>query len=229
MLILAIDTALDACSATLFDTDLDQPLAIASLDIGRGHAEALLPLVESVMNDARVGFDAVDRIVATVGPGSFTGLRVGLAAARGFALTCGKTVVGVTTLAAFTAPYITANEAVPVIAAIDAKHGNLYLQMVGAGGRMLVAPRVSNLRDAVRTVALGPTRIVGSGAAMLAAHWPSSAMVRPPLLVDPRPAPDVTWVARLGAAADPAWAKPSPLYLRQPDARPQTAHQLPRR
>jgi tRNA threonylcarbamoyladenosine biosynthesis protein TsaB len=227
MRILAIDTALDACSATLFDTEIDRPLAVESHDIGRGHAEALLPLVERVMATAGLGFEAVDRIAATVGPGSFTGLRVGLAAARAFALTCGKPAVGITTFAAFTAPYITANDAVPVIAAIDAKHGNLYLQMVGAGGRMLVAPRVCNLRDAIRTVALGPARIVGSGAAMLAAHWPS-AMVQAPLVVDPRPAPDVTWVARLGGAADPARAKPKPLYLRQPDARPQAVH-LPRR
>jgi tRNA threonylcarbamoyladenosine biosynthesis protein TsaB len=226
MRILAIDTALDACSATLFDTELDQPLAVESHEIGRGHAEALLPLVERVMNAACVGFDAIDRIAATVGPGSFTGLRVGLAAARGFALACNRPAVGITTLAAFAAPHISANDAVPVVVAIDAKHGNLYLQMVGAGGRMLVAPRVSNLRDAIRTVALGPVRIVGSGAAMLAAHWPSTLVK--PLLVDPAPAPDVTWVARLGAAADPARAKPKPLYLRQPDARPYTA-QLPRR
>ena len=227
MRILAIDTALDACSATVFDTELDVPLAIESHEIGRGHAEALLPIVERVMNTAAVGFDTIDRIVATVGPGSFTGLRVGLAAARGFALACNRPAIGITTLAALAAPYITENDAVPVVAAIDAKHGNLYLQMVGAGGRMLVAPRVSNLRDAVRTVALGPVRIVGNAAAMLAAHWPTS-LVKPPLLVDPRPAPDVTWVARLGAAADPARAKPRPLYLRQPDARPQAA-QIPRR
>ena len=162
MRILAIDTALDACSATVFDTELDVPLAIESHEIGRGHAEALLPIVERVMNTAAVGFDTIDRIAATVGPGSFTGLRVGLAAARGFALACNRPAVGITTLAALTAPYIAENDSVPVVAAIDAKHGNLYLQMVGAGGRMLVAPRVSNLRDALRAVALGPVRVGGN-------------------------------------------------------------------
>lgn len=227
MRVLAIDTALGACSAVLFDTDSNQPLAIQSVDMNRGHAEALIPLVERVMQAADVKFDAIDRIATTIGPGSFTGLRVGIAAARGFALACQKPVVGVTTLDALSAPYVTEKEAVPVVAAIDARHDNFYLHMVGAGGRILVAPRIASLHEAIRAVALGLVRIVGSGAAMLANHWPLQE-VPAPLLVDPRPAPDVTWVARLGAAADPEQAMPRPLYLRPPDARPQDAHRLPR-
>jgi tRNA threonylcarbamoyladenosine biosynthesis protein TsaB len=227
MRILAIDTALGACSAVLFDTDTNQPLAIQSVDMNRGHAEALIPLVERVMKAADVKFDAIDRIATTIGPGSFTGLRVGIAAARGFALACQKPVVGVTTLAALSAPYATEKETVPVVSAIDARHDNVYLHMVGAGGRMLVAPRIASLHEAIRAVALGLVRIVGSGATMLASQWPLQE-VPAPLLVDPRPAPDVTWVARLGAAADPERAMPRPLYLRPPDARPQDAHRLPR-
>jgi len=227
MRVLAIDTALGACSAVLFDTVTNQPLAIQSVEMNRGHAEALMPLVERVMKAADAKFDAIDRIATTVGPGSFTGLRVGIAAARGFALACQKPAVGVTTLDALSAPYVTEKEAVPVVAAIDALHDNFYLHMVGAGGRMLVAPRIASLHEAIRAVALGLVRIVGSGATMLASHWPLQE-VPAPLLVDPRPAPDVTWVARLGAAADPERALPRPLYLRPPDARPQDAHRLPR-
>ena len=227
MRVLAIDTALGACSAVLFDTVTNQPLAIQSVEMNRGHAEALIPLVERVMKAADAKFDAIDRIATTVGPGSFTGLRVGIAAARGFALACQKPAVGVTTLDALSAPYVTEKEAVPVVAAIDALHDNFYLHMVGAGGRMLVAPRIASLHEAIRAVALGLVRIVGSGATMLASHWPLQE-VPAPLLVDPRPAPDVTWVARLGAAADPERALPRPLYLRPPDARPQDAHRLPR-
>jgi len=227
MRVLAIDTALGACSAVLFDTVTNQPLAIQSVEMNRGHAEALIPLVERVMKAADAKFDAIDRIATTVGPGSFTGLRVGIAAARGFALACQKPAVGVTTLDALSAPYVTEKEAVPVVAAIDALHDNFYLHMVGAGGRMLVAPRIASLHEAIRAVALGLVRIVGSGATMLASHWPLQE-VPAPLLVDPRPAPDVTWVARLGAAADPERALPRPLYLRPPDARPQDAQRLPR-
>jgi tRNA threonylcarbamoyladenosine biosynthesis protein TsaB len=227
MRVLAIDTALDACSAAVLDTKAAAPLAAQSLDIDRGHAEALIPLVERVLKAAGATFDSLDRIVTTVGPGSFTGLRVGISAARGFALVARRPAVGVTTLAALAAPHMTESDAVPVITAIDARHGNLYLQMFGAGGRTLVAPRACGLRDAIRAVALGPARIVGSGAAMLAAHWPASVV--PPLVIDARPAPDVAWVARLGAAADPLQAKPRPLYLRPPDAKPQDASSLPRR
>jgi tRNA threonylcarbamoyladenosine biosynthesis protein TsaB len=227
MRVLAIDTALDTCAAALLDTKAEVPLASHSLDIDRGHAEALIPLVERVLKAAGAGFDSVDRIATTVGPGSFTGLRVGISAARGFALVSGKPAVGVTTLAALAAPYMTESDAVPVIAAIDARHGNLYLQMFGAGGRTLVAARACGLRDAIRAVALGPARIAGSGAPMLAAHWPASVVA--PLVIDARPAPDIAWVARLGAAADPAQAKPRPLYLRPPEAKPQDASALPRR
>jgi tRNA threonylcarbamoyladenosine biosynthesis protein TsaB len=218
MRVLAIDTALDACSVSVFDTGRDRSLAVESQDVGRGHAELLLPLVDRTMKAAGLKFDGIDRIAVTVGPGSFTGLRVGLAAARGLALAATKPVVGVTTLAAFTAPLIAENEAVPVVAAIDAKHGNLYMQMVGAGGRTLIAPRSVAVREAIRAIALGPVRLVGTAAAMLAAHWPKGAP--PPLLVDDRRAPDVNWVARVGAAADPERAKARPLYLRRPEATP---------
>jgi tRNA threonylcarbamoyladenosine biosynthesis protein TsaB len=218
MRLLAIDTALDACSVTVFDTERDRPLAVESREVGRGHAELLVPLVEQTMKASGLKFDGIERIAVTVGPGSFTGLRVGLAAARGFALAAARPAVGVTTLAAFTAPLIAENEAVPVVAAIDAKHGNLFLQMVGAGGRTLIAPRAVGLREAIRAIALGPVRLVGTAAAMLAAHWPQNAPA--PLLVENRRAPDVTWVARVGAAADPERAKARPLYLRRPEATP---------
>jgi len=93
MLVLAIDTALDACSAALIDADDDRVLASESREIGRGHAEHLLPIIDGVMKKAGVKFNDVDRFAVTVGPGSFTGLRVGLSAARGFGLVTKKPVV----------------------------------------------------------------------------------------------------------------------------------------
>ena len=226
--LLAIDTALGACSAAVYDPALSRALALQSFPMSRGHAEVLIPLVERVMHDAQLDFDALDRIVTTIGPGSFTGLRVGISAARGFALAAGKPAVGVSTLDALAAPYVTDVETVPVVAAIDAKHGNLYLQMIGAGGRVLVAPRVASLSDAVRAVAIGLVRIIGSGADLLANQWPVPD-VPMPLLVDARSAPDIEWVARLGAKIAPEKAIARPLYLRAPDARPQDAHRLQRR
>ena len=87
MRILAIDTALGACSACVLDTaDMVKPLAIEQIAMDRGHAEALMPLVERVMKDVEGGFGSLSRVAVTVGPGSFTGIRVGVAAARGLAL-----------------------------------------------------------------------------------------------------------------------------------------------
>src|SRR5438105_1650385 len=120
MRILAIDTALAACSAAVFDSAQNSVLAGESLPMKRGHAEALMPLIARVMDAAGVEFDELDRVVVTVGPGSFTGLRVGISAARGIALAAGKPARGVTTLAAYAAPHM-ANEDVLVAAAIDAR------------------------------------------------------------------------------------------------------------
>lgn len=226
MLVLAIDTALDACSVCVFDADAEEIRAVQSLPMHRGHAEALMPLVERVMWVADVGFDAIDRIATTVGPGSFTGLRVGIAAARGFAVALGKPAVGVTTLAALSAPLVAEDDRVPVVAAIDARHGNVFLQMTGAGARSLIPPRVATPKEAIRAAAIGPVKLVGSGAPLLAAAWPPTE--RPPLQVDPRGAPDVTWVARLGAASSPE-GRPRPVYLRPPDARPQDGARIARR
>lgn len=227
MLILAIDTALEACSAALYDTETGAARAGESLAIGRGHAEALIPLVERVMNAARVAFGDVDSYAVTVGPGSFTGLRVGLSAARGFGLATNRPVIGISTLATLAAPLFASDDSIPVAAAIDAHHDNVYLQMIGPGGRLLVGPRAMAARDAARAVAIGPVRLVGSGAAMIAQNWPNGE--RPPIEVHPEAMPDPVWLARLASVADPTRSEPKPLYLREADAKPQTAGRIARR
>ena len=227
MRVLAIDTALEACSAAVLDTELGTIVAHESLPMLRGHAEALLPMIARVMDRAGLEFAALDRIAVTTGPGSFTGLRVGIAAARGIALAAGKPAVGLSTLAAYAAPLIAADDTLPVVVAIDARHDHVYLQLFGPGGRTIVAPRLAPLREALRAAASGAPRLVGTAATMLAAAWPSGE--RPPSLVDARRAPDIDWVARLGAAAVESGMPPKPLYLRAPDAQPQNAAQLARR
>ena len=96
MLILALDTALAACSVALWGEG--RILAHKSEDMARGHSERLIPMVLEVMHEAGVGFAAVTQIAATVGPGSFTGVRIALAAARGLALARHVPLIGVTTL-----------------------------------------------------------------------------------------------------------------------------------
>jgi len=225
MRVLAIDTALEACSAAVLERGIIT--ASETLPMARGHAEALMPLVARVMDLADIEFADLDRIAVTTGPGSFTGLRVGISATRGIALASGKPAIGLSTLAAFGAPLIAEDDSTNVVAAIDARHDNVYLQVFGAGGRTLVAPRMATLRDAVRAATTGPARIIGTAAAQVAAAWPKGA--DPPLQVEQLRAPDIVWIARLGAAATEGYGPPKPLYLRPPDAQPQDAARLPRR
>src|SRR6476620_744570 len=126
MLILAIDTALDACAAGVLDTDAGHLIARESLSMIRGHAEALMPLIARVIRESGVGFAALDRIAVTTGPGSFTGLRVGLSAARGIGLAAGQPVVGLTTLSAYAAPIVSENGEHQILVAIDARHAQVY-------------------------------------------------------------------------------------------------------
>lgn len=226
MLVLAIDTALEACSAAIFDSDQGAIIAADTEIMARGHAEASMPLVERVMREAGLDFFAIDRIAVTVGPGSFTGLRVGIAAARGIALAARKEIVGITTLAALAAPYLAAEPNAPVAAAIDGRHRHVYFQLYGAQGRVLLSPRIVPVEDAVHAAAGASARLVGSGARMMADIWPDPIHLP---AIDERRAPDIDWVARLGADANAREAPPKPLYLRPPDAHPQTASILPRR
>src|ERR1700753_3717944 len=128
MLILAIDTALDACAAAVLDTGANKLIAVESETMKRGHAEALMPLIARVMKASALPFVALDRIAVTTGPGSFTGLRVGLSAARGIALAAGKPGVGLSTLTAYAAPVVGQNAPQPVVSAIDARHDHVYFQ-----------------------------------------------------------------------------------------------------
>ncbi len=186
-----------------------------------------MPLIARVMQRAGSKFDELDRIAVTTGPGSFTGLRVGISAARGIALATAKPAVGITTLAAYAAPLIAADNSQPVVAAIDARHDHVYLQVFGPGGRTIVSPRILPLREALQLAATGAPRLVGTAANLLAAAWPPGE--RLPRAIEQRAAPDIDWVARLGALASDTSAPVKPFYLRAPDAQPQDASQLARR
>src|SRR6201997_721173 len=218
MLILAIDTALDACAAAVLDTGSGRLIAQASQAMKRGHAEALMPLIAAVMRDAGLPFAALDRIAVTNGPGSFTGLRVGLSAARGIALAADKPVVGVTTLTAYAAPVVSRNGENPVVSAIDARHGQVYLQVVDGNGGSLIMPQVMPVEEALTAWRFGAPHLVGNAARILADRWPKDAPA--PVRVDAQGAPDIAWVAWLGAAVSPDTAPARPFYLRAPDAKP---------
>jgi len=207
VIVLALDTALSACSAAvLADGRL---LAARSEPMDRGHQERLAPLVAEVMREAEISFEALDRVGVTVGPGSFTGLRVGLAFAKGLSLALDVPCVGVGSLEALAA---SAGALGQVAAVIDARRDQVYLQLF-SDGAAVSDPEVLPLSEAAaRLRVLGPATLVGSGARLLAETTPSAP-------VDPRTAPDPAAVARLTTAAPEPTARPAPLYLRAPDAR----------
>ncbi|CAO4175641.1 tRNA (adenosine(37)-N6)-threonylcarbamoyltransferase complex dimerization subunit type 1 TsaB [Methylorubrum aminovorans] len=225
MRILAIDTALEACAACVATDDSDDLLAEESMPLVRGHAEALLPLIERVMARVEGGFEGLDRVAVTVGPGSYTGLRVGLSAARAIGLAAGIPVVGVTTLSALLAPQLALNGEDTVVAAIDARHGAVYLQAMSVGQGTVIPPRHVALEEAVSLLNARRAILTGSGAPALAAAAGAAGLS---VEVAETGAPQIAWVASLGLVADPDQALPRPLYLRGPDAQPQDHARLAR-
>ena len=218
MLILAIDTALDACAAAVLDTGTSKVIATESQAMKRGHAEALMPLIARVMKQSALPFAALDRIAVTTGPGSFTGLRVGISAARGLALAAKRPAVGLTTLSAYAAAIVGQSGPAPVISAIDARHDHVYFQIVGGDGSQLVRPAVASIDEAIAASQFGAPHLVGNAARILAERWPKDGPQ--PVAVDTQPAPDISWVAWLGAAANPDTNPARPFYLKAPDAKP---------
>lgn len=211
--VLAIDAALAACSVAVL---VEGTIAAERREaMARGHAERLLPMVRDVMAEAGLGFDALDLIAVTVGPGHFTGLRVGLAAAQGLSLAGGRPLAGVTTLEAVAAAAPVSGER--LVVALESKRADLYLQ-VFEGGRAAGAPMALTPEDFARSPVLppGPLALAGDGALRLETVIAASGrLVR---RVGPE-IPDAPTVARVAASrhGTPAALAPLPLYLRPPD------------
>lgn len=210
MRVLAIDTALAACSVAFVDDD--RLLAGRHEPLRRGHAERLLPMLEEARRDAGLDYRDLDLIAVTVGPGTFTGVRIGLAAARGLALVHDCPVLGVGTLQALAWG---AAEPEPVLVGIDARRGELYWQYFDRDRRPKGPPRLGDAETASAAGAAGDGVLAGSGGVILAGRlprWRASAAATEP---------DAAIIALhcpvLGLPE--AGSRPSPLYLRAPDAK----------
>ncbi len=214
MIVLALDTAASGCYAAVYDATAGRELARAGAEIGRGHAEQLMGFLTDALERAGLALSAVDRFAVCVGPGSFTGIRVGVAAARGLALACGKPAVGITTFATLAA-MADQGRSEPVMVLLDAKRDEVYGQPFGSDGQPAGDAFLLPL-DEARALAAGfGGRLVGAAGAALG------------LPVEEIGPADIGVMARLGALAA-VGEKPRPLYLRGPDAKPQLGFALAR-
>lgn len=210
MLVLAIDTSGSGCFAAVYDGGAGKLLACAGADIGRGHAERLMEFVDEALSASGRELAEIDRIAVTTGPGSFTGIRVGVAAARGLALALAKPAVGITTLRAVAESERLKQNGQPVLAVIDAKREEVYLQAFDPSGRPQGEAEILSAEQARLRFSGFAGIVCGSGA-----HAVTGAAGGKPDEVD------METLARLGTMADPALAPAKPLYLRGPDAKPQ--------
>lgn len=209
MRVLVIDTALEACTVAAARDGVI--LAAASEPMTRGHQERLAPMAQEVMARAGLAFDELDRIGVAAGPGSFTGLRVGLAFAKGLGLALDRPVVGLGVLEALAAsapgPGVTAG-------VIDARRGQIYAQAFRNGP--LAPPAAMAIDEAAGSLSAlsgeAPLRLVGSGAALLADRLPDPEIM-PMVSASPEA------LVKLAALA-PDSAGAEPMYLRPPDAAP---------
>ena len=206
MIVLGLDTCLASCSVAVRDGE--RLLASAREVMARGHQERLAPMAQAVMAQAGLGFNQLDRIAVTVGPGSFTGLRVGIAFAKGLAAALDLPAVGIGALEA-----LAAEADGLVFAVVDARRGQVYVQGF-EDGRALMAPDALTAETAAARIAelsMGrPLTLVGSGAPLVEGLVPAATVI----LAE---GADARHVARLAAGREPKLLKP--LYLRAPDAK----------
>jgi tRNA threonylcarbamoyl adenosine modification protein YeaZ len=235
MLALAIDTSFGACAVAVVDA-VDagtgaEPRLLASQRqlMARGHAEALMGMIEQVMAASSHPIGEVGRICVTAGPGTFTGLRVGLATARGLALAIGCPAVGVGTLEAMALDVAEAglNDAEPFAVALDARRGEVYVQAFDGAGAALSEAMVASPAAASGALPARVIRCFGSGAELVAAAS-SDAVLQIAQLPHPE-GPSPLSVARLGLASKVSDTPPVPRYLRPPDAKPQQGAAVARR
>jgi tRNA threonylcarbamoyladenosine biosynthesis protein TsaB len=148
--ILSFDTSADFCAAALVRAET--AFACDSLPMSRGHAEALVPLVQELCAEAGIELSGVDLIGVTVGPGSFTGVRTGIAAAKGFALAAGCPAIGVSSLDAVALGAKDQAES-PILVLLDTRRSDYFVQLFNADAAPLEEPSVRDadgVRDLVR-------------------------------------------------------------------------------
>ncbi|HFC04197.1 MAG TPA: tRNA (adenosine(37)-N6)-threonylcarbamoyltransferase complex dimerization subunit type 1 TsaB, partial [Rhizobiales bacterium] len=208
-----LDTTQAACSAAVFDTEKNQICGHVWRQMPRGHAESLPGIIKETMAEAGIVMGDLGAVATTIGPGTFTGVRIGVAAARGFGLALDIPVIGLTSLYALAG-------AVPgfmqktVMAAFDARRDQVYAQ-VFENGKSVQSPQLLSHQQAIDLAAAGKAEIVGTANQIITSLDQSIEVANASAL------PDAATVARLASDIEPD-GKIQPLYLRKADAKAQT-------
>ncbi len=233
MTVLAIDTCLGALSVAIHRGDATTPL-LAELyeERATGHAERLIPAIAEAMSAAGLAFTDLSRLAVTLGPGTFTGVRTGVAAARAIRLATGLEVVGVSSLAVM-AERIFATRPLspidrPVLIAVDARRGQLYVQVFPTSALTGTTQPIEVTAEAALALCTQPAiTIAGSGARPIADAASAAGLSCDIEVMAEHLQPRAGDLARLARRLTPI-RDILPLYLRPPDAKPQTGQRLTR-
>jgi tRNA threonylcarbamoyl adenosine modification protein YeaZ len=224
MKLLAVDTAANLCAACVWDTDDARELGRSVFDLGKGHAERLMATIAEALDASGMDYGGLGALAVSTGPGSFTGVRVGVSAVRGLALALKIPARGIMTLDAIAAETRAAFLSRPIMVALDAGRGDLYVAIYDQSGKLRYDPVVASFADALALAKEIAPVLSGTAA-------PALAEAALPLVLDTAlvvATADIGAYARLAAARGPATDKPRPAYLRGPDAKPQAGFILPR-
>jgi len=229
MNVLAFDTCLDACSAAvLVGSGGSRPVS-AFEPMATGQAERLVPMIDELMAEAGLTFPELDRIAVTVGPGTFTGTRIAIAAVRALALSTKVVVVSTTSLAVIAERAVRhltePPDATDIAVAIDARRDQVYWQRFARSGGLAPRsePQVLSPEEAAQQCASAPHLIVGSGAESVAGLSVAKHVVLPAITL-----PRAEDLAAMAPSLSPTGEPPAPLYLRPADAKPQTGKSIAR-
>jgi tRNA threonylcarbamoyladenosine biosynthesis protein TsaB len=219
-MILALETSSSLCAACVLDPASGRVAGEVSNDIGRGHAERLMDDVAEALKQAGVSYSDLTAIACGAGPGSFTGIRVGVAAARGFGLALKIPVHGVSSLQAIALQARAGANGKAMIAVQDAGRNEIYAQSFDAQAKPLGVPEAMTFDMLLLSLPDAPLFICGSGAHLLAGRSGLEISHTPRV---------ATAVSIARASLDPDMCvAPKPLYLRAPDAKPQAGFAIAR-
>ncbi len=225
MTVLAIDTSMQACSAAV---SIDGRYIGRFEERERGHAEAIVPMIADIMKEAGVGFEDLDKLAVSTGPGTFTGVRVGIATARGLALATGLPLIGQSGLVVMAQQVVSARskgETSDILIAADARRGQIYWALFDHTGRRRTEPAANTVSEIVAALPQNEIAVAGSGAQLVVET--SENMAREVTVACPNLLPDAAALAKMAESLRPDDLPVTPLYLRRPDAKSQASKILP--